>query len=96
MTIDRAEKLLKEGVTVVEGNKPLKEVYTDTDILIEVLNRFDIGTRQDQMIRLTDPTDKNVVNKVRADLKKHAKANPDLKILFFFTFAGHGVQVSGE
>ena len=96
MTIDRAEKLLKEGVTVVEGNKPLKEVYKDTDILIEVLNRFDIGTRQDQMIRLTDPTDKNVVNKVRADLKKHAKANPDLKILFFMAFCGHGVQVDGE
>ena len=46
LTIDKAEKLLKKGVTVVEGQKPLSEVYKDTDILIEVLNRFDIGTRQ--------------------------------------------------
>ena len=46
LTIDKAEKLLKKGVTVVEGQKPLSEVYKDIDILIEVLNRFDIGTRQ--------------------------------------------------
>ena len=31
ITIDKAEKLLKKGVTVVEGNKPLSEVYNDSD-----------------------------------------------------------------
>ena len=64
--------------------------------LIESFKRYDIGTRENQLIRLTDVRDKKVVNKVRADLKKHAETNPDRKVLIFFGFAGHGMQVDGE
>ena len=95
MTLKKAEALLKTGVPVVEGNKPLDEVYKDTDIFIEALREYDIGTQDNCLIRLTDITDKKIVNQVRADLKKHAGDNPDLKILFFYAFAGHGVQVDG-
>ena len=96
ITIDRAEKLLKKGVTVVEGNKELTEVYIDSDILIEALKPYGIGTQPETLIRITDPTDKNIVNKHRVDIKKRAGANPDLRILFFWSFAGHGLQVDGE
>ena len=60
------------------------------------MRRYDVGTQEGQLIRLTDIRDKKVINKVRADLKKCAEANPDRKMLIFYGFAGHGMQVDGE
>jgi hypothetical protein len=48
------------------------------------------------LIHLTDVRDKKVINTVRTDLKKRAEAQPDRKFLFFFGFAGHGMQIDGE
>ena len=96
MNIDKAQEMMKKGVVVEEGIKRLSEVYTDTGHLIEVFKRYNIGTHENQLIRLSDVRDKKVVNKARADLKKHAETNPDRKVLFFFGFAGHGMQVDGE
>ena len=64
--------------------------------MIAAFRRYDIGTHKGQLIRLTDIRDKKVINKVRTDLKKRAEANPDRKMLIFYGFAGHGMQVDGE
>ena len=90
------EEMLKKGLKVEEGIKALTEVYKDGDIFISAFQDFDIGTKEENLIRLTDVRDKKIINKVRNDLKKRAGANPDLQMLIFYAFAGHGMQVDGE
>ena len=92
------EKCIAEGLEehVVVGNKDLTQVYDDGDLFLRAFQKFDIGIRDDQKIRLTDIKDKTVINKVRNDLKKQAGANPNRKMLIFYGVAGHGLQVDGE
>ena len=95
-SLEDLEKMLQKGLTIEEGIKALTEVYKDGDIFISALQKFDIGTQKEKLIRLTDVRDKKEINKVRSDLKKRAEANPDRKMLIFYAFAGHGMQVDGE
>ena len=88
--------MVKKGLTVEEGIKALSEVYKDANQLIAALKHYAIGTQEGTLIRLTDIRDKKIINKVRADLKKLAEANPDRKMLIFYGFAGHGMQLDGE
>ena len=95
-SIEQLEEMLKKGLTIEEGIKALTEVYKDGDSFISAFQKFAIGTQKGKLIRLTDVRDKKEINKVRADLKKRAEANPDRKMLIFYGFAGHGMQVDGE
>ena len=95
-SIEQLEDMIKKGLTIEEGIKALTAVYNDGDIFISAFQTFDIGTQEEKLIRLTDVRDKKVINKVRGDLKKRAEANPDRKMLIFYGFAGHGMQVDGE
>ena len=94
--IEELQEMVEKGLTVEEGIKALSEVYKDANQLIAALKHYAIGTQEGTLIRLTDIRDKKIINKVRADLKKLAEANPDRKMLIFYGFAGHGMQLDGE
>ena len=96
LKIDQLEVMLKKGLTIEEGINRLDEVYKDACQIIAAVQRYDIGKQEGTLIRLTDIRDKKVINKVRADLKKRAESSPDRKMLIFYGFAGHGMQVDGE